>query len=235
MRGQSVRVLPEPAPAMIMTGELNQAEAAACSLSSPPSRSRDGVEDGRSFTEIAIQILLDHGADPNMTIARGQDWAALLAASHAGWPEVVRLLLKHGADATAVSSRRGWTPLHRLAWSGGRNLSDTTETARILLEDGVDRAARDAKGRTAWDLIWTATAARWGMRSRTARRPRRRRRFSCGSRRPPGVDRRRQGGQVTRTAGNGDRRRLNEDGLHMSNRSILECWSLNFDDTGSVR
>ena len=100
-----------------------------------------------------IATLLGYGADPNLTIARGQDWTALHVASYAGRPGVVSLLLKHGADATAVTTQRGWTPLHGLAWSGGRNLADTTETARILLDAGVGPAVKDARGRTAWDII----------------------------------------------------------------------------------
>ncbi|MCY4141321.1 MAG: ankyrin repeat domain-containing protein [Rhodobacteraceae bacterium] len=102
-----------------------------------------------------LKALLEAGADPNLTIARGQEWTALHVASYVGRPGVVSLLLKHNADATAVTTQRRWTPLHGLVWSGGRNLADTTETARILLDAGVDpaAAAKDASGRTAWDII----------------------------------------------------------------------------------
>ena len=108
----------------------------------------------------SIRALLEHGADPNLTIADGQDWTALHAASLTGRPDVIRLLLEHGADPKLVTSRRGWTPLHVLAWSGGRNRADTMESAKLLLAAGVDPSARDNRGRTMWQIIVKRHGAR---------------------------------------------------------------------------
>ena len=108
----------------------------------------------------AIEALLEHGADPDLTIAEGQDWTALHAAGFAGRPAVIRLLLEHGADPSVVTSRRGWTPLHALAWSGGRNGVDTMDSVKLLLAGGVDPSARDSQGRTMWQIIVKRHGAR---------------------------------------------------------------------------
>ncbi len=92
--------------------------------------------------------MLEHGADPNLTIAKGQDWTALHAAGFAGRPDVISLLLDHGADPSAVTSRRGWNP------------TDTIESVKLLLAAGVDPAVRDSRGRTMWQIIVTRNGAR---------------------------------------------------------------------------
>ena len=99
-----------------------------------------------------VRVLLEHGADPNMASKR-EDWTSLHIGAWRGNPRIVRLLLEHGANPTVVTSQRKWTPLHVLAWSGGRKPRDAVATMRILIDAGVDPAARDAKGRTAWDII----------------------------------------------------------------------------------
>ena len=101
----------------------------------------------------SIEALLEAGADPNLTIAEGQDWTALHAAGFAGRPAVIRLLLEYGADPSAVTTRRGWTPLHALAWSGGRNPADTIKSVKLLLQAGVDPSVRDSRGRTMWAIV----------------------------------------------------------------------------------
>ena len=99
-----------------------------------------------------VDLLLKGGGDPNLG-SKHENWTSLHIGAWRGNPDVLRLLLKHGADASAVTEKRRWTPLHVLAWSGGRNADKSIEVVGILLEAGVDPAARDAKGRTAWDLI----------------------------------------------------------------------------------
>ena len=56
----------------------------------------------------SIAALLEHGADPNLTIAPGHDWTALHVAAFMARPDVIRLLLVHGADPHAVTSGRKW-------------------------------------------------------------------------------------------------------------------------------
>jgi ankyrin repeat protein len=43
---------------------------------------------------------------------RGEGWTPLHRAAEQGLPEVVSLLLEHGADPTAAHAATGWTPLH---------------------------------------------------------------------------------------------------------------------------
>lgn len=99
----------------------------------------------------AIEALLEHGADPNLTVAPGQDWTALHVAAFMPRPDVIRLLLKHGADPHAVTTYRKWTALHALA--EGAAGSGAAESGQLLLDAGIDPKARDHKRRTAWDLV----------------------------------------------------------------------------------
>ena len=99
-----------------------------------------------------VEVLLDHGADPNMATLH-EDWTSLHIGAWRGNPRIMQALLDHGADPTVVTSEREWTPLHVLAWSGGRKPGDAIATMKLLIEAGVDPAAKDAKGRTAWDII----------------------------------------------------------------------------------
>ena len=108
----------------------------------------------------SVEALLENGADPNLTIAEGQDWTALHAASFVGRPAVIRLLLKYGADPSAVTRQRGWTPLHALAWSGGRYPAATMESVKVLLDAGVDPSVRDSRGRTMWQIAMKRHGAR---------------------------------------------------------------------------
>ena len=99
----------------------------------------------------AISALLEHGADPNLTIAPRQDWTALHVAAFMGRPDVIRLLLDHGTDPHAVTSYRKWTALHALA-EGGVG-TEAAESGHLLLDAGIDPKIEDRKGRTAWDLV----------------------------------------------------------------------------------
>ena len=99
----------------------------------------------------SIAALLEHGADPNLTVAPGQDWTALHVAAFMGRPDVISLLLRHGADPHAVTSYRQWTALHALAEGGDG--PGAAESGQLLLDAGIDPAIKDRKGRTAWDLV----------------------------------------------------------------------------------
>ena len=98
-----------------------------------------------------IAALLEHGADPNVTIAPGQDWTALHVAAFMARPDVIRLLLEHGADPHAKTTWRKWTALHALAEGGSG--PGAAESGQLLLDAGIDPKLRDRKRRTAWDLV----------------------------------------------------------------------------------
>ncbi|MCY4141319.1 MAG: ankyrin repeat domain-containing protein [Rhodobacteraceae bacterium] len=98
-----------------------------------------------------IAALLEHGADPNLTVAPGQDWTALHVAAFMARPDVIRLLLEHGADPHAKTTWRKWTALHALAEGGSG--TGAAESGHLLLDAGIDPKLRDRKRRTAWDLV----------------------------------------------------------------------------------
>ena len=74
---------------------------------------------------------------------------ALVLAARAGQDELVRELLKHGADTSRVGED-GFTPLGAAAFAGQRS------TVRLLLRAGVDAARWGATGQTALHLASVA-------------------------------------------------------------------------------
>lgn len=136
--------------------------------------------------------LLSHGADPNAPIrnwtparrgSRDYYFPAQLVGATPFWlaarftqPEVLRLLLKHGADARFVHRLRyvldnfkylteATTPLMAAVGMGGgiawvqpsreQREALTLETVKLLLEIGVDPNAANTDGRTARDAAKT--------------------------------------------------------------------------------
>jgi ankyrin repeat protein len=106
----------------------------------------------RGWIEV-VETLLAAGAGVNArdtTNATALHWAARPSNATA-----VRLLLAHGADVR-VRDKRGHTALMRLVQSeldyGEDEPPGAREVAELFLRAGVDRAARDAEGRTAADL-----------------------------------------------------------------------------------
>lgn len=82
----------------------------------------------------AVEILLDHGANPNATT--DDEVTPLLTAAAAGSSEIVELLIKKGADVNA-SAGGGVTPLHVAADRGDERMVD------CLLAAGADPNAMD--------------------------------------------------------------------------------------------
>ena len=102
----------------------------------------------------AARALLEAGADPNamsrhrFVKVRPLHTATALDIS-SGDPEIVRVLLEHGADVNGRSDEGGFTPLHNASGSGA------AELVRILLEHGADPNATTDDGRTSADLAKT--------------------------------------------------------------------------------
>lgn len=83
-----------------------------------------------------LKLLLGYGADCNESAATGPPLH--LAVDQGLIP--VQLLLKHGADVTAVDARSGETALHRAA---GNSQIDVLQ---CILDQGVDIQRSDKKG-----------------------------------------------------------------------------------------
>jgi ankyrin repeat protein len=80
--------------------------------------------------------------------ARRKDhWTPLHLASHWGKPEVVQVLLDHGANPNVEDNLLG-TPLHHVAAGRYESQEDGIRVAQLLLECGVDVNAQDTNCET---------------------------------------------------------------------------------------
>lgn len=89
----------------------------------------------------AIRLLLENGADPNVTANNPMRVAPLHSACAASSYEIAELLIKAGANVNA-KQMRGVTPLHSAAHNGQARL------ARLLIERGADVQAKTDDGKT---------------------------------------------------------------------------------------
>ena len=78
-----------------------------------------------------VGLLMRHGADPAGPLA---------SAAGTGRIDLVRAMLKHGADVNPPDT--SWTPLHAAAWDG------KLEMARFLIEHGANVNAHSRTGET---------------------------------------------------------------------------------------
>lgn len=95
-----------------------------------------------------VQMLLDHGADPDLTNSEGE--LALAKASRLGNDKLISPLLKGGANINAIQ-RNGWGALHYAAVHG--NIGLMTK----LLKNGADPDIKDRRGDTPYG-IWLRAA-----------------------------------------------------------------------------
>jgi len=86
-----------------------------------------------------VELLLRHGADPNVRDSAGN--TALHRAAENGVTDVVAVLLRYGADPNA-RNKEGRTPLHVAAERCRRDVVE------LLLRHGADPNARSARGAT---------------------------------------------------------------------------------------
>ena len=96
-----------------------------------------------------VRLLVDHNADVNFVTPSGTTalrHVILDDRFKADRFQIVRLLLKHGANANARDSKRR-TPLHLVS-----RQSDLLDILRILLEHGADLDVEDRDGKTPLQL-----------------------------------------------------------------------------------
>ncbi|WP_458125814.1 ankyrin repeat domain-containing protein [Paenibacillus sp. Z3-2] len=99
----------------------------------------------------AVRVLLEHGADVNALSHSRISFIPSNTALHAALagersPEVIRLLLEHGAS-TSILDSDGQYVLHSAAFH-----TDQTELIEKLLQHGADPNAANSSGQTALDI-----------------------------------------------------------------------------------
>ncbi|MDU8946447.1 ankyrin repeat domain-containing protein [Ovoidimarina sediminis] len=91
----------------------------------------------RGYADV-VEVLLEHGANPNTSFTYG---SPLHAAARANDTSVLALLLKSGADPDLAAGDFDQSPLHEAADRGA------FEAATLLIEHGADVNFRNSKGR----------------------------------------------------------------------------------------
>lgn len=132
---------------------LGRAESLGALLAAHPAQVNAFAADG--FTPLglaaffgqpaAAQVLLDHGADPNLPSANAMRVAPLHSAVAARRLDIAEALLRHGAQVNATQAD-GFSPLHGAAQNG------QVEMIALLLAHGADPHARTTGGQTPLDI-----------------------------------------------------------------------------------
>jgi ankyrin repeat protein len=101
-----------------------------------------------------VNLLLNHGADPNQRFP--DDWLMLHSAVEHQQVDMIRLLVARGADVN-IPDETGWTPLHHAvdlegdgAWQCGK--VPTGDLPKLLAELGANPNAKTSTGRTPLDV-----------------------------------------------------------------------------------
>ncbi|MFO7955892.1 MAG: ankyrin repeat domain-containing protein [Candidatus Brocadiia bacterium] len=97
----------------------------------------------RSGSMRVLKARLAEGADVNVTDEHGD--SPLLAAAERSDPEMVRLLIEHGADLHHVDAG-GRTALHRVAGARDADPRQQVEILELLIARGLDPTAREEHG-----------------------------------------------------------------------------------------
>jgi hypothetical protein len=92
-----------------------------------------------------VEVLLEHGANPNVSESDNMAMTPLTWAVSDDDPRMVQALLAHGADVN-VANGAGYTPLMHAAITGD------SEIASALLDKGADINAQAKDGKTALAL-----------------------------------------------------------------------------------
>jgi len=100
----------------------------------------------------AAEVLLNNGADPNAVATNGSKLAVINSAAASGNAEIVRMLLREGANPDA-QQEGGYTALHAAAQ---HNNADMT---KALLDAGANTSIRTNDGKTALDMAGAEAAA----------------------------------------------------------------------------
>lgn len=105
----------------------------------------------------AVRVLLDAGADPNVT-PDDVGMPAICAGAENLWMEGVQLLVERGADINARARRAaGWTPLMFAVdaaadFTNQGGSAPSLDLLSFLLSRSADPSARDDQGETAADI-----------------------------------------------------------------------------------
>lgn len=119
----------------LIAATIGCAPKAMKSADDDPGRAMLGAAEAGDAAE--VERLLHSGADPNLNDKLG--WTPLAIATNKDHPEVVKLLLDHGADV-AYRDILGRQPLANVR---------SKEVAKMLLDRGADVNAKDNDGTTA--------------------------------------------------------------------------------------
>lgn len=132
---------------------LDMLLAAGAKVDAPDARGKTPLFLAMHRHERLAGRLLAAGANPNARTADGT--TMLMAAAFLRKPDVVRALLKRGAEVNAVRSRDGYTALF-CAVESERDFADPEgkarlEVVRLLLDAGANQYLKDRRGREAKD------------------------------------------------------------------------------------
>ena len=108
----------------------------------------------------AAEELLNNGADPNAVATNGTKLAVINSAAASNNAELVKMLLREGADPDAQQAG-GFTALHAAAQH------NNAEMVQALLDSGADASLRADDGKTAPDMAGPDVAnmlKRWVVR-----------------------------------------------------------------------